>query len=84
VIVFPIPAKRSGGEEMSNDEMMTCDATPYDQLIAELLNPCIAKSEREWAAARRIAELEESNAGLLAAAESLGMDNAALLEEVTG
>lgn len=33
-------------------------ATPRAQLLAELMDPCVPKNEREWAAAERIAALE--------------------------
>jgi len=38
----------------------TGKATPHEELIAEIMDSCIAKNEREWAASREITELKAS------------------------
>lgn len=43
------------------DEQKPCEATPSGDLYRDLMDPRIAKSEREWFASRKIAELEAEN-----------------------
>ena len=75
-------------------ERLAAKATrPHDEVMAELLDPCIAKTEREWAAAEEITRLtrerddaEEARAkGVLARIEEVGglaERNAELLSEI--
>jgi hypothetical protein len=56
-------------------------ATPYGTLLEQIMNPCVAKNEREWAAAREINKLRTINAELL---ENLKDSNALLTRIAEG
>lgn len=54
-----------------DDNMKLGAATPSGDLYRDLMNPNIPKNEREWFAARKIAELESQLAALTALPEDL-------------